>query len=107
MFEHKRTYGEFLKSGEKISTNILADRLAMLECAGLLKSRKDEENRSKKIYFLTDKAIELLPAILEIVYWSAKHDKQTAAPKQFIQRIKNDKEGLIKELAAFLKSTQK
>ena len=30
-FKDKSTYGEFLQSEEKIATNILADRLAILE----------------------------------------------------------------------------
>jgi DNA-binding HxlR family transcriptional regulator len=36
MFFGKNTYGDFANSDEKIATNILADRLFMLESAGIL-----------------------------------------------------------------------
>jgi DNA-binding HxlR family transcriptional regulator len=35
----KSTYGEFLSSDEKIATNILADRLSMLEAYGFVTKR--------------------------------------------------------------------
>ncbi|SRR6266487_2463058 len=103
MFKNKRTYGEFLNSEEKIATNILADRLSMLECAGLIKSKIDKEKKSKYNYELTDKGIDLVPVLLEIVLWSATHDKQTAAPKEFVNRVRNDKESFIKEIVQHLK----
>lgn len=107
MFKQKQTFGEMMKSEEKISTNILADRLATLECAGLLIGEADEENKTRKIYRLTDKAIDLLPAIIEIVKWSAKYDIQTAAPKEFVERATNDRENMIIELTAILKQLNK
>jgi DNA-binding HxlR family transcriptional regulator len=103
IFVGKKTYGEFISSEEKISTNILADRLETLECAGLIKSRRDKEKKSRIIYSLTDKGIDLLPAILETIRWSAAYDKKTAAPPSFVERIKNDREALIQELRMSLK----
>src|ERR1044071_667610 len=67
MFKHKATYGDFLNSEEKISTNILADRLELLECAGLLTWIEDSSNKSRKLYSLTNKAIDLVPALIEII----------------------------------------
>ncbi len=103
MFKGKKTYGEFLLSEEKIATNILADRLIMLEEAGLIKSKKDKANKSKFNYALTEKGIDLVPVLLEIVKWSAKHDKKTAAPKEFVDRVKNDREKFIQEITESLK----
>lgn len=103
MFKGKKTYGEFLLSEEKIATNILADRLIMLETVGLIKSKRDKTNKSKFNYFLTEKGIDLVPVLLEIVKWSAKHDKKTAAPKEFIDRLKNDRERFIQEITERLK----
>lgn len=103
IFKGKKTYGEFLLSEEKIATNILADRLTMLEEVGLIKSKKDKGNKSKFNYTLTEKGIDLVPVLLEIVQWSAKHDKNTAAPKEFIERLKNDKEKFIQEIIERLK----
>jgi DNA-binding HxlR family transcriptional regulator len=98
MFKNKKTYGEFLLSEEKIATNILADRLEMLECAGLLKSTVDPAKKSKYNYELTAKGVDLVPVLLEIVLWSATHDKKTAAPKEFVDRVKTDRQDLINEI---------
>lgn len=104
MFFNKSTYGDFLKSDEKISTNILADRLSMLECAGLLKSEAMLNNKTKKVYKLTQKSIDLLPAMIEIVKWSSTYDKDTGAPREFVERVKSDREKFISEYTSFLKS---
>lgn len=104
MFRQKQTYGDFLKSDEKISTNILADRLAMLECNGLIKSERDETNNTRKIYKLTDKSIALVPVLIEIVQWSAQYDPNTGAPKEFIERVKSNREKFISDYTSFLQS---
>lgn len=103
MFSGKRTYGEFLTSDEKIATNILADRLSLLECAGIIRKKKDPEKKSRILYSLTDKGIDLVPIILEIVSWSARYDKKTGAPPEFVARIRKDKENFMKEIISGLR----
>ncbi len=103
MFKGKKTYGEFLSSEENIATNILADRLAMLESEGLIRCKKDKEKKTRYIYWLTEKGIDLVPVLLEIVRWSSTYDKHTAAPKDFVFRVKNDRENFIKEITAALR----
>ena len=98
VFGGKRHYGEFLKSGESIATNILADRLARLEAGGIIKKSSDPANRVKNVYSLTAKGLDLIPVMLELAVWGAAHDPQTAAPKAFLRRFKKDREGLIKEI---------
>lgn len=107
MFRGKKTYGEFLHSGEKIATNILADRLSLLECAGLIIGKNDPENKTRFLYTLTDKGIDLVPVLLEIVSWSARYDKNTGAPKEFVARIRNDRENLINEVVSNLRRLKK
>jgi DNA-binding HxlR family transcriptional regulator len=107
MFKGKKYYGEFLDSEEKIATNILADRLQKLENEDLIFSSKAADNLKKIIYQLTDKGIDLLPMILEMIQWGAKHDIKTAAPKEFIARLKKDKAGMIEEFKAALKKGRK
>src|SRR5204863_10161331 len=103
MFTGKKTYGEFLNSEEKIATNILADRLSILEREGLIKKKTDSEKKSRIIYSLTERGIDLLPALIEIIKWSASFDKNTAAPKDFVNRIKKDRDNLIKEMSVQLR----
>lgn len=73
MFAGKRHYREFLASAEGISSNILANRLAMLVEQGILTRRDDPDHRLKAVYSLTEKGIELLPIIAQISRWSRKY----------------------------------
>lgn len=98
MFFGKRHYGEFLNSTEGISTNILANRLSQLERDGLISKQRDRENKSRFRYALTEKGLALMPVLLEIVNWSAVHDKQTDAPPEFIRALREDREGLQRTL---------
>jgi len=91
----KRTYGEFAGSPEQISTNILADRLARLEGAGLLDRRTDPRKGSRVCYFPTRKMRDLLPALLSLMVWSTKYDGFTEAPKSFAEAWAADPVGAI------------
>ena len=98
LFAHKNTYSEFLSSEEKISTNILADRLKKLEVEGFVTKSVDEKNKSKYIYRLTGKSIDLLPMLLEMISWTSKYVKDTDTPKEFLKQLENNRDGLIKQL---------
>lgn len=103
MFKGKHYYGEFLQSEEGIATNILADRLLLLEQSGIVVKSVDPTNGSKHIYKLSQKGIDLLPVLVEVVMWSAKYDKNTAADVKFVNRVKRDKDGLLKQISSDLK----
>ncbi|PSL44327.1 HxlR family transcriptional regulator [Chitinophaga niastensis] len=73
MFEGKRYFRELLQSEEKIASNILTDRLVMLEREGIISKADDPGHKQKYIYSLTEKGIDLLPIMVEIGAWSIKH----------------------------------
>ncbi len=98
IFKGKVHYGDFLESEEEIATNILADRLKMLEQVGILEKSQDPHIKTKYLYTLTEKGLDLLPVLIEIVLWSAKHDPKTAADKSFVAKAHKDKNGLIKDI---------
>jgi DNA-binding HxlR family transcriptional regulator len=100
LFLGKKHYGDFINSVEGISTNVLADRLNLLEREGFVQKHDDEEHGSKYVYQPTQKAIDLMPMLLEMILWSAKHDPATAAPKGFVAKLKRDKTGVIDEFLA-------
>ena len=100
MFKNRRTYTEFLRAEEGIATNVLADRLARLEQDGIV--TKDEAPGGG--YRLTPKGIDLVPIMLEIIGWSAKHDPRTAADPGFVRRLRSDRDALTKELRAALRA---
>ena len=84
MFFGKRYYGEFLCSGESISTNILADRLKTLEKEGIIRKESDGTHKQKIRYSLTEKGIDLLPVIVEIGWWSEKYFDNLAENRDMV-----------------------
>lgn len=115
VFKGKRNYREFLASPEKISTNILANRLKQLESDGLVDKGRDPHNQSKFVYTLTDKGRDLLPLLLEVVRWSATHNPQPdaddsivrGAPARLLQRLDEDRDALIAEILASIDQVDK
>lgn len=79
VFRGKHSYGEFLKSEEGFSTNILASRLTQLVEAGILQLGGHEVDGRKGVYSLTEKGLDLIPVLFEMVLWSAKHDSKSEA----------------------------
>jgi DNA-binding HxlR family transcriptional regulator len=71
MFAGKRHFRELLQSDERISSNILADRLARLVENGVLTRSDDPTHKQKAIYSLTEKGIALLPIIVQIGAWGS------------------------------------
>ncbi|GHO88404.1 winged helix-turn-helix transcriptional regulator [Dictyobacter formicarum] len=92
----KKTYGEFLASEERIATNILADRLALLEQKGILEKRPSDSDKRKETFILTEKGLDLIPILVEMAGWSAVHDPQTGAPAAWIALMNADKEKMIR-----------
>jgi len=79
VFRGKRTYGEFLKSEEGFSTNILASRLDHLTEVGILEREESDLDGRKGIYSLTQKGLDLIPVLFEILLWSSKYDEESEA----------------------------
>lgn len=57
MFKGKHYYGEFLTSEENIATNILADRLALLEMNGIVNKSSDPSHKQKLFIGLHQKEL--------------------------------------------------
>jgi DNA-binding HxlR family transcriptional regulator len=86
MFYHRRHFNELLRlSEEGIASNILRDRLVLLEKEGMVTKAKapDEAHKQKLTYSLTEKSISLLPMLVEAIGWSVKYlpvDKEKYKP---------------------------
>jgi DNA-binding HxlR family transcriptional regulator len=92
-----RTFKEFQQSGEGIATNILSDRLRRLEAAGILTAEREEEDRRRVGYRLTEKGIDLAPVLLELLIWGARHE-QTGAPCEVIDHMARNREAVLAEV---------
>jgi len=104
MFKGKKHYGEFTDAEEKISTNILADRLAKLLENGIISKQSDPLNKSKYIYKLTRKGLDLLPMMLAMIDWSEKYDAHTEVPKEFIRKLRRNQAEFEQELIDSIRS---
>ena len=104
-FNGKCTYGDFRKSPEKISTNILASRLQSLEEHAIIERMPYPDSKIKILYGLTEKWINLFPLFVEIYLWA---DKYTHIPHEiwvYFQAAKEGKEEFIKNLTEKMKNT--
>jgi DNA-binding HxlR family transcriptional regulator len=74
MFGNRRHFRELLtKSEERISSNILADRLKTLLDQGIVTWADDPSHKQKGIYSLTERGIELLPILAQMAGWGFKY----------------------------------
>jgi DNA-binding HxlR family transcriptional regulator len=79
VFHNKQTFREFLRSDEKIATNILQARLSSLLAQGILYKAPHPTDRRKEVYSLTKKGEALIPILTAMVHWSARFDPATSA----------------------------
>lgn len=89
MFKGINTFNGFLNAGEGIATNVLTDRLAKLDAAGLIDKTRDRDDARRFIYRLTPKGADLVPVLVQIVLWSAKHT-ETDAPAEQVSAMAAD-----------------
>jgi DNA-binding HxlR family transcriptional regulator len=94
MFKGFQTFNEFLAAGEGIASNILTNRLAKLEAAGILKKSPDAADARRYRYRLTEKGIDLAPALIEIVLWSARYE-DTEAPAATVRAMRTQREQVV------------
>ena len=74
MFGNRRHFRELLQnSGERIASNILADRLKRLVERGLLTRKSDPTHKQKAVYSLTEMSIDLVPLFAHMGAWGRKH----------------------------------
>ncbi|MBO9586507.1 MAG: helix-turn-helix transcriptional regulator [Flavobacterium sp.] len=97
MFKKQCTYGDFLKSKEKIATNILASRLLVLEENDLIIKLDHPESKAKVLYQLTEKGIELFPVLVEISLWAEKYYEIPEERKSLLEKAKQDKVAFIEK----------
>ena len=99
LFFGKETYSDLQNSDEKMATNILSTRLEKLEQEGLISKRASEQDKRKKLYKLTEKGIDMLPILLDMIVWSAKYAPDTEIPEGLVEKLKKDREGVIKQFS--------
>ncbi|MGL4370975.1 MAG: winged helix-turn-helix transcriptional regulator [Spirochaetota bacterium] len=74
-------YNDFLSRDEKITTNILADRLKKLESEGLVNREQYQDNPPRYRYILTEKGRDLSPLMKDMVTWAFKYKEEVIRKK--------------------------
>ena len=98
MFFGEREYGQLLRSGEEISTNVLADRLGRLVTAGLVSKHGHPTHGKKYLYRLESSGRALAPVIVELLAWSADTMGSDGLLPPIRKKIRTGKQALIREL---------
>lgn len=92
----KHTFGDFLQSAEGIATNILTNRLKMLEEEGFI-IKYPVAGKARTGYCLTEKGITIIPIVIEMAIWGvAQHSNNLK--KELTVALRKDKASVIKQL---------
>lgn len=94
VFRGSCNFGDFVAAGERISTNILAERLKRLEAEGIVVRSRDPDNGVRVTYALTAKGRGLVPVLLSMIAWSAEWDGQSDVPTAFRDACREEPEAL-------------
>ncbi len=73
LFKGCTTYGQFQSSTEGIATNILAARLSKMVENGIFTKSKDDSNKLKVHYRLTQKGRDLEKVLMSVAIWGNSH----------------------------------
>jgi DNA-binding HxlR family transcriptional regulator len=91
VFHGKHAFGEFLASEERITTSVLADRLATLVQTGILAKRRSATDRRKESYSLTEKGLALIPVLVELANWGVSYDPDVTANPFWVSKAQTDR----------------
>ncbi|NBC25738.1 MAG: transcriptional regulator [Bacteroidetes bacterium] len=101
LIEGNETFKDFTESEEAIATNILSDRLKLLEEMGIIIKTKRPDNKKSNLYLLTDKGLALTPILVELATWSDRHLRDihpTIADGEKMEFMRNDKAAFARVL---------
>ncbi len=101
LMEGMKTFKDFSESDEAIASNILSARLKMLEKFEIVRKQKLPHNKKTNIYVLTERGLELAPAIVELALWSHRNVgsyNSIGMSEDLFTSIEKDKTGFVKLL---------
>jgi DNA-binding HxlR family transcriptional regulator len=94
---------DLLSANPGLATNVLADRLKRLERRGLISRARDPIDARQIVYKPTERAVAVIPMLLEMIVWSAKNGSD-GVPKSLLRRYETDREDVIAELMRSVRS---
>jgi DNA-binding HxlR family transcriptional regulator len=95
-FKNRRYFQDFLGASERISSNILADRLRRLERWKLIERHADPADGRRIRYFLTDDGLDLIPILIEITIWGSKRHPDPSVPVERAEQMSSDRDAVVR-----------
>lgn len=99
IFEGKNSWLEWKASAEHIAPSVLSDRVNLLVDEKYIIKKISDSNASKFLYFLTDKGLDLIPVMIELMEFGCKHNPKGGS-EYWMKRIGASKKKTIAELHA-------
>ena len=106
LFSNKYHFREFLASEEKIASNILSARLKTLIDEGLLVKEEDPSNKSAATYKPTQKALDLLPALVELMRWGITYNPNSDLTIPLMRQLIDNPESVRASVGQYGGSTR-
>ncbi|MDA8581198.1 helix-turn-helix transcriptional regulator [Litoricolaceae bacterium] len=98
------SFNQILKNNaEGISSGTLAARLKRLEYVGVIGFAQVNDHSQKKIYYLTESGIDLMPVLFALAAWSCKWQGRSEQYGAMIKRYNTPPNSEMKELQAALR----
>ncbi len=96
----RHTFKEFLEAGERITTSVLTNRLSNLMKHGIIRKEPHPSDGRRDHYFLTEKGIDLIPTILELMAWGTGYDPKSTGHRKasFVARLNNERGAVMEEI---------
>ncbi|MCG8443067.1 MAG: helix-turn-helix transcriptional regulator [Caulobacterales bacterium] len=87
MLTGKKRFAEFLASPEGVTTNVLTDRLARMEAAGLVAKTPYQKRPPRYEYALTADGAGLAPVVQAMCRWAARHVPDCWTPPESLMAL--------------------
>ena len=97
IFEGKNSWLEWRASAEHIAPSVLSDRVSLLLDENYLIKKVSDSNASKFLYYLTDKGLDLIPLMVELMELGCRYNPQGGSA-YWMGKIESDKKKTISEL---------
>lgn len=95
----KTSFSAISQSAEGIPPSTLTSRLELLLCENLVTKTPVAGGPGRQYrYELTERGADLIPIIVVMFQWSARHDPQTVVPPAMRERLENDFFGVVESL---------
>lgn len=102
LFAGSSEFSEFAAT-EGIATNTLSERLQRLLEAGLIVRQRHKDDGRRWTYSPTHAAVELVPALLELMLWGTRRTEGNA-PAWVLEAAASDKDALIARMTTMAKA---